>query len=135
MAARIALRSFGVRYPSFTLTPLSLEFGAGERIALVGPNGSGKTTTLRALAGRLSEYDGAILFDGRDLRGLLPRGRRNIGLLPETLPGYGWMTVKEHLAFLREFIRDGIRTTRLTWWIVCGCRSENRSGDCRRAHA
>jgi ABC-2 type transport system ATP-binding protein len=103
MAVRIALRRFAVRYPSFTLSPLSLEFAAGERVALVGPNGSGKTTTLRALAGRLSGYDGAILVDGHDLRGLLPLGRRNIGLLPETLSGYGWMTVKEHLAFLREF--------------------------------
>lgn len=103
MDARITLRRFSVRYPSFTLAPLSLEIGAGERVALVGPNGSGKTTTLRALAGRLGEYDGAILFDGQDLRGLLPGGRRNIGLLPETLAGYGWMTVREHLDFLREF--------------------------------
>ena len=103
MHERIALRRFSVRYPSFTLAPLSLEFRAGERVALVGPNGSGKTTTLRALAGRLADYDGSILFDGRDLRGLLPLGRRQIGLLAETLTGYDWMTVREHLAFLREF--------------------------------
>src|SRR6185312_4460381 len=76
---------------------------AGERVALVGPNGSGKSTTLRALAGRLAEYDGFILIGGRDIRSLLPLGRREIGLLPETLGGYGWMTVREHLAFLREF--------------------------------
>ena len=103
MEPRIALRQFAVTYPAFTLEPLSLEFNPGERVALVGPNGSGKTTTLRALAGRLTEYDGSILFDGQDLRGLLPLGRRKIGLLPETMPGYGWMTVREHLAFLRDF--------------------------------
>jgi ABC-2 type transport system ATP-binding protein len=103
MEARIAMRNFSVTYPSFTLKPLSLELKAGERVAIIGPNGSGKTTTLRALAGRLPEYDGSILFDGRDLRGMLPIGRRLIGLLPETLAGYGWMTVREHLAFLREF--------------------------------
>jgi ABC-2 type transport system ATP-binding protein len=103
MEPRIALRQFSVSYPSFTLEPLSLEFSPGERVAFVGPNGSGKTTTLRALAGRLAEYDGTILFDGEDLRGLLPLGRRRIGLLPESLAGYGWMTVREHLAFLREF--------------------------------
>jgi ABC-2 type transport system ATP-binding protein len=103
MEARIALRQFSVEYPSFTLAPLSLEFRPGERVALVGPNGSGKTTTLRALAGRLPKYEGSILFDGRDLRDLLPLGRQQIGLLPETLAGYGWMTVREHLAFLREF--------------------------------
>ena len=103
MQARIALRRFSVRYPAFTLAPLSLEFKPGERVAFVGPNGSGKTTTLRALAGRLTDYDGSILVNGHDLRGLLPMGRRQIGLLPETLAGYGWMTVREHLAFLREF--------------------------------
>ena len=103
MHARITLRRFSVKYPAFTLEPLSLEFKAGERVAIVGPNGSGKTTTLRALAGRLTEYEGSILFDGQELRGLLPLGRRKIGLLPETLGGYGWMTVREHLAFLRDF--------------------------------
>jgi ABC-2 type transport system ATP-binding protein len=103
MQPRIALRQFSVTYPGFTLAPLSLEFQPGERVAFVGPNGSGKTTTLRALAGRLIDYDGAILLDGRDLRGLLPVGRREIGLMPEALGGYGWMTVRDHLAFLREF--------------------------------
>jgi ABC-2 type transport system ATP-binding protein len=103
MVPRVALRQFAVRYPSFTLTPLTLEIRPGERVALVGPNGSGKSTTLRALAGRLPEYDGFILMDGHDLRTRLPLGRREIGLLPETLGGYGWMTVREHLAFLREF--------------------------------
>jgi ABC-2 type transport system ATP-binding protein len=103
MEALIVLRKLSVRYPGFTLAPLSLEFKPGERVAFVGPNGSGKTTTLRALAGRLSEYDGTILFDGQDLRTLLPLGRRRIGLLPETLAGYGWMTVRDHLAFLRQF--------------------------------
>ena len=103
MTPRIALRQFAVRYPSFTLSPVSLEIQPGERIALVGPNGAGKSTTLRALAGRMHDYDGFILLDGRDLRSLLPLGRRDIGLLPETLAGYGWMTVRDHLAFLREF--------------------------------
>jgi ABC-2 type transport system ATP-binding protein len=103
MQARIALRQFSVTYPNFTLVPLSVEFKPGERVAFVGPNGSGKTTTLRALAGRLTEYEGAILLDGRDLRGLLPLGRREIGSMPESLGGYGWMTVRDHLAFLRQF--------------------------------
>jgi ABC-2 type transport system ATP-binding protein len=103
MDARVSLRRFSVSYPSFTLAPLTLDFRAGERVAFVGPNGSGKSTTLRALAGRLSGYSGDILLDGDDLRGLLPFARRRIGLLPETLAGYGWMTVREHLALIRGF--------------------------------
>jgi len=102
----VELTRFTVRYPSFALGPLNLAFKAGERIAFVGPNGSGKTTTLRALAGRTREYEGSILFGERELRELLPYGRREIGLLSETLGGYAWMTVREHLAFLRQFYPD-----------------------------
>lgn len=103
MQPRLVLRQFSVRYPSFTLAPLSLEFAPGELVAVVGPNGSGKTTTMRALAGRIHDYTGSILLDGKDLRTLLPVGRREIGLLPETLGGYAWATVREHLAFLSGF--------------------------------
>ena len=103
MQARIALRQFSVTYPNFTLAPLSVEFKPGERVAFVGPNGSGKSTTLRAIAGRLADYDGTILIDGRDLRGTLPLGRREIGLMPETMAGYGWMKARDHLAFLAQF--------------------------------
>jgi ABC-2 type transport system ATP-binding protein len=101
--SRIALRQFSVRYPAFTLEPISLEFHEGERVAFVGPNGSGKTTTLRAIGGRLADYDGSILLDGTELRALMPLGRQKIGLLPETLAGYSWMNVRDHLSFLREF--------------------------------
>jgi ABC-2 type transport system ATP-binding protein len=103
MQPHIALRQFSVTYPKFTLSPLSVEFKPGERIAFVGPNGAGKTTTLRALAGRITAYSGSILYGGRELRTTLPLGKREIGLLPETLQGYGWMTVREHLAFLSGF--------------------------------
>ncbi len=106
MEARIVLRQFSVKYENFTLAPLSIEFVAGERVAFIGPNGSGKTTTLRALAGRMDDYDGSILFDGHDLRDRLPLGRRRIGLLPESLAGYAWMRVGEHLEFLRQFYPD-----------------------------
>jgi ABC-2 type transport system ATP-binding protein len=101
--AVVALSRFSVRYPKFSLGPITLTFNPGERVAFVGPNGSGKTTTLRALAGRMQDYAGSILFGERELRELLPLGRRQIGLLPETLGGYAWMSVREHLAFLRQF--------------------------------
>jgi ABC-2 type transport system ATP-binding protein len=101
--AVVALSRFSVRYPTFSLGPLNLTFNPGERVAFVGPNGSGKTTTIRALAGRTTEYEGSILFGSRELRDTLPLGRREIGLLPETLGGYAWMSVGEHLAFVRQF--------------------------------
>ena len=99
----VELRSFSVKYPLFELEPLDLRLSAGERVALVGPNGAGKTTLLRALSGRLPKYDGEVLVGGSDARTLLPGLRNHVGVMPESLLGYGWMTVREHLDFLARF--------------------------------
>jgi ABC-2 type transport system ATP-binding protein len=102
-APRVDIRRVAVRYPAFSLGPLSLRIDAGERVALLGPNGSGKTTLLRALAGQLGQYEGSIMFAGNELRTRLPEVRQHLGVLPETLGAYGWMTCSEHLGFLRNF--------------------------------
>jgi ABC-2 type transport system ATP-binding protein len=99
----IELRDFAVRYPLFQLHPLDLTLAAGERIALVGPNGAGKTTVLRALSGRLPEYTGEVLFAGREARTLLPGLRESVGIMPDRVPGFTWMTVRQHLEFLARF--------------------------------
>ena len=54
------------------LKDVSLSLGAGECLAVIGPNGCGKTTLLRAIAGILP-YRGEIALDGEDIRGLPPR--------------------------------------------------------------
>jgi len=99
----VALRGFSVRYPAFTLEPLDLEFSAGERVAVVGANGAGKSTTLKAMAGQMLRYDGRIEIDGREIRETTPGVRASIGFLPETLAALGWMTVAGHLRFLSGF--------------------------------
>lgn len=115
MTPVLSLRDFSVRFPGFTLHPLSLTIRGGERVALVGPNGAGKTTTMKALAGRLPDYQGAVQFGGAEMRSLLPDVRAKIGFLPETLSAYGWMSVAEHLAFLSAFYPswDGVYATEL----------------------
>ncbi|WP_423930713.1 ATP-binding cassette domain-containing protein [Candidatus Palauibacter sp.] len=72
----------------------------------MGPNGAGKTTLLRALAGRLPEYEGEVLFSGLEARALLPGLRNYVGVMPESLLGYNWMTVRQHFDFLAQFF-DG----------------------------
>lgn len=96
----IELRSLAVKYPLFELRPLSVRLTAGERVALVGPNGAGKTTILRALSGSLPEYDGEVLFGGAETRSLLPALRNQVGLMPERLLGFEWMTVRQHFDLL-----------------------------------
>lgn len=101
--AGVKLRGFSVRYSNFFLEPMDLTVDPGERVALVGANGAGKSTTLKAIAGRLPEYEGRVEVDGGDIRPQLPGVRARIGFLPERLLGFGWMTIEEHLRFLSAF--------------------------------
>ncbi len=99
----VRLRGFSVRYSNFFLEPLDLSIDPGERVAVVGANGAGKSTTLKAVAGRLRDYEGRVELGGDDIRTQLPEIRAQIGFLPEKLLGFGWMTVGEHLGFLSAF--------------------------------
>lgn len=100
---RIQLHRFSVTYPLFRLEPLSLDFSDGERVAIVGPNGSGKSTIMKAIAGLLSDYDGSIRVDGTEMRTATAEIRARIGLMPEELRAFGWMTVRQHLDFVSRF--------------------------------
>jgi ABC-2 type transport system ATP-binding protein len=99
----IDLDDFGVTYPAFTLGPLNLRVAEGERVALVGANGAGKSTALRALAGRLEPYRGSARVRGREVRQHRTSTRGDVGVLPERFLGFPWMTVQEHLDFLSGF--------------------------------
>ena len=78
---------------------ISLEVGAGECVALIGANGVGKTTTLRAIAGLLPLRGGRVLFEGRPLAGLGPREIVALGLahVPEGRQVFASLTVLENL--------------------------------------
>lgn len=99
----VRLRGFSVRYSNFFLEPMDVTIDPGERVAVVGANGAGKSTTLKAIAGRLRDYEGRVELGGGDIRSRLPEIRAQIGFLPEKLLGLGWMTVGEHLSFLSAF--------------------------------
>lgn len=55
------------------LDDVSVAFASRERVAIIGPNGAGKSTLLKAIAGMLPPSHGAIVLDGRPLRGTDPR--------------------------------------------------------------
>ena len=80
---------------------LSLEIRPGEIYGLLGPNGSGKTTTLQMLLGLLDPSSGSIRLFGSPPRD--PAARRRVGYLPEEFSGQQHLTGEETLRFYGSF--------------------------------
>jgi branched-chain amino acid transport system ATP-binding protein len=72
---------------------------AGEVVTMLGRNGMGKTTTVRAIFGVVPPRAGSIRFEGHELRGLPPHviARRGLGLVPEGRQIFPNLTVEENL--------------------------------------
>ena len=100
MSAIIA-KGVSKRYgPTLALESLDLEIERGEVFGLLGPNGSGKTTFIRLLAGYLLPTSGHLEIDGCDSVRDTLRARARIGYVPEAAPVYGNMRVREFLTFM-----------------------------------
>jgi len=83
----------------------------GEVLGFLGPNGAGKTTTLRIITGFLGASDGTVRVDGYDVFDDTLEVRRRIGYLPETVPLYPEMRVREYLGFFAA-VRGVARASR-----------------------
>ncbi|MBI4972163.1 MAG: ABC transporter ATP-binding protein [Candidatus Omnitrophica bacterium] len=79
---------------------LTFDAGQNEIVGLLGPNGAGKTTTLRMLSGFISATQGDIWVMGHSMRERSLEARRQIGYLPENVPLYREMRVREFLNFV-----------------------------------
>ena len=96
LAARNLTRRFGER---IAVDDVSFELTSGTVLALLGPNGSGKTTTLRMLAGLIAPTAGEICLDGQVLsRQAMPRLRARMGFLTESPGLWDRLTVRQNLA-------------------------------------
>ncbi len=97
----LTLRDVAKRYRRrVVLDGLDLALGRGEIVGLLGPNGSGKTTTLRIAAGLLWPDRGAVEVAGEPLTPEQPALRARVGYLPERVPLYDPMTVRGYLEFV-----------------------------------
>jgi ABC-2 type transport system ATP-binding protein len=79
------------------LFDLNFSVNTGEIVGLLGPNGAGKSTTMRILTGYLSPSGGAVRFDGKDIRENPQALRRHLGYMPENVPLYPELKVREYL--------------------------------------
>jgi len=89
---------------------ITINVNEGEIVTLIGANGAGKSTTLRAIAGALLPRSGAIHFAGRDITRLPSheRSKRGIALVPEGRHVFPFLTVRENLELGGfKFRKDG----------------------------
>ena len=82
------------------ISDVSFTASRGEILGFLGPNGSGKTTTMRILTGFMPPTSGTARIAGYDVVTDSLEARKRIGYLPETVPLYTDMTVKSYLAFM-----------------------------------
>ena len=78
---------------------ISFSVSRGEIVGFLGPNGAGKTTTLRMLTGYLPPTSGTAKVAGFDIFKQSLEARRRIGYMPENVPLYEDMRVREYLKF------------------------------------
>ncbi len=78
---------------------ISFSVARGEIVGFLGPNGAGKTTTLRMLTGYLPPTSGTTTIAGHDIFRQSIEARRKIGYMPENVPLYEDMRVREYLKF------------------------------------
>ena len=85
---------------------MSLDLSRGEVVALLGPNGSGKTTCFYAIAGLVMAEGGSVMLDGRDVTALpmYRRARLGIGYLPQEVSIFRGLTVEENIRAVLEII-------------------------------
>lgn len=83
---------------------VSLELGRGEVVALLGPNGSGKTTCFYSIAGLVTPEGGDVSIDGRNITSLpmYRRAKLGIGYLPQEMSIFRGMTVEDNITAILE---------------------------------
>jgi branched-chain amino acid transport system ATP-binding protein len=108
--ALLTVRSLSAWYGrARILFDIDLEVGRGEVVALMGRNGAGKSTTLKAIMGLVERTQGEVVFRSRDLRRAQPFeiARLGLGYVPEDRRIFTDLSVLENLEVGRQPARDG----------------------------
>jgi ABC-2 type transport system ATP-binding protein len=100
MSAVIAADHLTIRFGAFTaVNDVSFEVGKGELFGFLGPNGSGKTTIIKALCGLLRPSEGTGHILGMDIRKDAAEIRRHVGYMSQKFGLYEDLTVAENINF------------------------------------
>ena len=99
----IKLENVTKKYGKFeALKGISFEVNDGEIVGLLGPNGAGKSTTMNIITGFIEQTSGNVLVDGIDVVKKPNQAKKKIGYMPEGVPLYNDLTVKEFVRYMAE---------------------------------
>lgn len=99
----IEVKNVTKKYGKFVAVDgISFEIKEGEIVGLLGPNGAGKSTTMNMLTGFIEQTEGEIIIDGYDMLKKPKKAKKEIGYMPEGVPLYADLTVKEFVKYMAE---------------------------------
>jgi branched-chain amino acid transport system ATP-binding protein len=97
---------------SHILFDVSLEIGKGETVAILGRNGSGRTTALKTIMGLIHPMPGRVILNGEDISGLHPFqiAKKGVSYVPEERRVFTTLTVRDNLEVAEKVGRKGYWT-------------------------
>ena len=99
----IEVKNVTKKYGKFVaVDDISFTINDGEIVGLLGPNGAGKSTTMNMLTGFIEQTEGDIIVDGYNMLKKPKKAKREIGYMPEGVPLYSDLTVKEFITYMAE---------------------------------
>ncbi len=81
---------------------ISFTINEGEIVGLLGPNGAGKSTTMNMITGFIEQTQGEIIVNGYDMLKKAKKAKKEIGYMPEGIPLYTDLTVREFITYMAE---------------------------------
>ena len=81
---------------------ISFTINEGEIVGLLGPNGAGKSTTMNMITGFIEQTQGEIIVDGYDMLKKPKKAKKEIGYMPEGVPLYTDLSVREFVTYMAE---------------------------------
>ena len=81
---------------------ITFEVKDGEVVGFLGPNGAGKSTTMNMITGFIEPTQGKTIVNGNDISKKPKKAKRQIGYMPENVPLYYELTVKEFVTYMAE---------------------------------
>lgn len=99
----IEVKNVTKKYGNFVaVDDISFTINDGEIVGFLGPNGAGKTTTMNVITGFIEQTEGNVIVNGYDTIKKPKKAKREIGYMPEGVPLYVDLTVKEFVTYMAE---------------------------------